>query len=278
MLLHPRNSTRPWPDSSISSRPVSKCTDHSGSISGRVGNQVWLDRCWQKVEGGAAVTKDKGGGSSSGVSIGAPAAEVPMWKMSHDQAHGSRNGKGKRSREVTERRKEGGEWAGVTRQEGMGSRRDGIDKLHCQGQNKAFLSFSGSEQIDSKKTERKRRAQRWDKLCAHEPSLCGTALWQRCFLKEIQGAHHLFLWLPAKKRQRNFEIVIWVAHSRKFFRIFWVILESFYSHQNKVFKGTSIAFVATCRYIYSIIYSQIQTYRYDIQMSTNHPTTWLIEC
>ena len=38
---------------------------------------------------------------------------------------------------------------------------------------------------------------------------------------------------------------------RVYFWVFWVIFESFYSHQNKVFQCTSIAFAATCRYIYS---------------------------
>jgi len=150
MLLHPRNSTRPWSGSSISSRPVSKCTDHNGSISGRVGNQVWLDRCWQKVEGGAAVNEDRGVAAAV-VLLLEHQRQRCQCKECRDQAHSSRNGNGKGRRGVTERRKEGGGWAGVTRQEGMGSRRDGIDRLDCQGQNKAFLSFSGSEQIDSKK-------------------------------------------------------------------------------------------------------------------------------
>jgi len=64
----------------------------------------------------------------------------------------------------------------------------------------------------------------------------------------------------------------WVLPKMWRFRVFWVIFESFDSHQNKVFQCTSIAFVATCRYIYSYTYftsTDVHVWYQHIDQSSN---------
>jgi len=71
------------------------------------------------------------------------------------------------------------------------------------------------------------------------PSQCS---WQ----KIIEGAHHLFPWLKknrAKILKSYFSSALILCISGCFGWFF----ESIYSHQNKVFQCTWIAFVATCR-------------------------------
>ena len=104
----------------------------------------------------------------------------------------------------------------------MGSRRDGIDRLDCQGQNKAFLSFSGSEQIDSKK-QREREERKGEISFARTSRPCMGQLCGSVADKANSRCASFVSVIPGKKKRRNFEIVILVAHWRIYFRVFWSI-------------------------------------------------------